>query len=553
MLSCRTYENASDEPVMAEVVFKIEGSDLSGSNTDLPGRMESRNAYVSTVLIGAVPASTTTDDIGPNMTLYSQSLMDLDNNTVSLTIPYDTSLKLIYISFFSSFTLAEAMVQDSPNYLALSDTFTISAGTSTETIQITPIATRWQGTMQFGTTAIDMVKQIMVADSGDIYVSGETYGDLSGTNAGLSDLYLTKYDSSGNRLWTTQTGSTLAEQVTGMSTDSTGDIYISGTWGFDESDSNTYDGFVAKFSYTTGSLIKKIILGSSGQQDIIKGVVVDGSDNVYVTGMTDGSSFNGESKTDSVGKFDTFVSRYDSGLNHVWTVFIDSAGDADDYAFGIDVCGMGYVYVAGSTSSEMPGNSSLGDTDSYVAQLDPDGNIQWIKQFGGSDTDEANAIAVSRSTANIFITGRTKSDMEGNTNLGGWDSYITSYSNSGAKRWTSAKWISTTGNEEALDIALDLYDYVYAVGYTESSLPGNTSQGGIDGFIYRWDDSGTVSALSQNQIGDASEDALTSVYVSNDREIFIGGTSKSAFSRNWTPLGDWDGLIMQLDASGDEL
>ena len=63
----------------------------------------------------------------------------------------------------------------------------------------------------------------------NIYVSGYTYGGLDGnTNSGSNDIFLVKYNSSGTKQWTQQLGSTSSDVGFRVSVDSSDNIYVTG-------------------------------------------------------------------------------------------------------------------------------------------------------------------------------------------------------------------------------------------------------------------------------------------------------------------------------------
>ena len=51
-----------------------------------------------------------------------------------------------------------------------------------------------QWIVQFGTSTSDYLNAMAVDSSDNVYIAGYTYGALTGSNAGSSDIWLTKYD-----------------------------------------------------------------------------------------------------------------------------------------------------------------------------------------------------------------------------------------------------------------------------------------------------------------------------------------------------------------------
>jgi hypothetical protein len=67
--------------------------------------------------------------------------------------------------------------------------------------------------------------------AGDVYVSGQTIGSLGGPFAGNWDVFLAKYDPSGNNMWIRQAGTTEAEYAKGVCVDGSGNVFIAGYTG----------------------------------------------------------------------------------------------------------------------------------------------------------------------------------------------------------------------------------------------------------------------------------------------------------------------------------
>ena len=93
------------------------------------------------------------------------------------------------------------------------------------------------GTKQLGTSRDDWGKGVTTDSSGNIYVTGSTEGGLDGntnsgpefvTSSGNHDIFLVKYNSSGTKQWTKQLGTYSRDEGQGVTTDSSDNIYVTG-------------------------------------------------------------------------------------------------------------------------------------------------------------------------------------------------------------------------------------------------------------------------------------------------------------------------------------
>ena len=107
-------------------------------------------------------------------------------------------------------------------------------------------------TQQLGTSSNDYANGVATDNSSNVYVTGYTAGGLDGnTSAGVIDLFVVKYNSSGKKQWTKQLGTESVDQAKGVATDSSGNVYVTGfTWaGLDGNTSaGVIDLFVVKYN-----------------------------------------------------------------------------------------------------------------------------------------------------------------------------------------------------------------------------------------------------------------------------------------------------------------
>ncbi|RLT45253.1 MAG: hypothetical protein DWI57_01080, partial [Chloroflexi bacterium] len=300
-------------------------------------------------------------------------------------------------------------------------------------------------TRQFGSSSHDYAFGI-AADSSGIYVAGYTEGVLPGqTSLGGADIYLQKYDSDGNAVWTRQFGSTSSDYANDIIVHSSG-IYVVGTAGGalpDEASIGNSDAYIRKYDMD-GNVIWTRQFGSSSA-DYAQGITADIS-GVYVVGYTEGT-LPGQT---NAGDKDAYIRKYDVDGNELWTRQFGAG--LSEYAWGIAADSSG-IYVVGNSSGSIPLQIRSGNDDVYIRKYDVDGNEVWTREFGiPSDTDRAHGITVNGS--GVYVTVRTSGTPA---------TYLRKYDVDGSEVWTkqlaSAWWLS------ARDIAADSSS-LYVVGYT---------------------------------------------------------------------------------------
>src|SRR5262249_1499130 len=141
----------------------------------------------------------------------------------------------------------------------------------------------------FGSSGNDYNNTVSADGLGNAYVAGYTEGSLGATNAGPLDVFLAKYDSNGNRLWIKQLGTSGSENGRGVTSGAFGNVYITGntTGNLGAPNAGSDDAFLAKYD-ASGNFLWARQLGTSAQ-DISKSVSADALGNVFISGRTYGN------------------------------------------------------------------------------------------------------------------------------------------------------------------------------------------------------------------------------------------------------------------------
>src|SRR5438445_4199019 len=122
-------------------------------------------------------------------------------------------------------------------------------------------------------------------------------------------------------------------------------------------DTNLCDVFVTKFNASGNALIYSTYLGGVSN-DVAGGIAVDSSGNAYITGSTESPDFPHVNAVQSAnnGYDDIFVTRLSSnGTSIVYSTFL--GGGNDDFGRAIAVDSSGSAYITGKSWSKGTGNS----------------------------------------------------------------------------------------------------------------------------------------------------------------------------------------------------
>jgi uncharacterized delta-60 repeat protein len=298
---------------------------------------------------------------------------------------------------------------------------------------------QWQRTL--GGAGNDQGYGIAVDGSGNVYITGYT----ASSGAGGQDVLIAKYDTSGTIQWQRTLGGASNDYGYGIAVDGSGNVYVTGYTA--SSGAGDGDFLIAKYD-TSGAIQWQRTLGGAGS-DFGFGIAVDGSGNVYITGITNSSG---------AGNYDVLIAKYDTSGTIQWQRTL--GGVNIDGGYGIAVDSSGNVYITGATLS-----SGAGDYDALIVKYNTSGTIQWQRTLGGVNADVGQGIAVDGS-GNVYITRYTNS-----SGAGGVDVLIAKYNTSGTIQWQRT--LGGVSSDYGYGIAVDGSGNVYVTGNTNSSGAGS--------------------------------------------------------------------------------
>ncbi|HAX48320.1 MAG TPA: T9SS type A sorting domain-containing protein [Ignavibacteria bacterium] len=240
------------------------------------------------------------------------------------------------------------------------------------------------------TPTIDEGLGIVVDASGYIYITGyTTFTD------NYTDILVRKYDPSGDLVWSASEdgSSNLNAQGLAIAVGRTGNVYVTGF--VTVSGANTD---IALFKYNSDGQLQwaKTINGNGSTEDKAWGIVVDESDNIFITGYV----------TESANNTDAFTAKYHCSGTMMWSKTYNGTGNQSDKAWGIVVDTDGSVYVSGESTADAGNINYL--TVKYTAA----GTQSWVSEYNGTGNGEDRASAVSillnsSNTKSVIVTGKS--------------------------------------------------------------------------------------------------------------------------------------------------
>lgn len=282
-------------------------------------------------------------------------------------------------------------------------------------------------TRMLGSAGNDLAEDLAVNAAGEIYVTGFTDGVLTGVSAGGQDYFVGRYDSAGNLVMLTQRGSAGNDRAKAVTVGPADNVYVVGDTDGDLEgvQAGNADLFVAKYDPAGAELW----IDQRGTVDLELGadVAVNDRQEVFVVGSTGG----GLDGNVSAGAMDVVLLRY--GTGGAWQYTVQRGSSSTDTTTGVALTANGAPVVIGTTSGTLDGIVPVGASDVFTMKLTRAGAWSWTRLIGSTASDHPAGIALN-SRDQAFVTGDFAGTVNGVASVGVRDLFAASYDSAGTLR-----------------------------------------------------------------------------------------------------------------------
>lgn len=237
------------------------------------------------------------------------------------------------------------------------------------------------------------------------------------------------------------------------------------------------------------------------------------------------------------GAQDVALMKFDSAGRLLMTRTLGAADTASGYALAVSDDGR--VAVAGSVTGALePGATIASATlaDSFVTVFDGQGEELWTQRRGAKAADEATSVSFG-ADGKVFVAGRSQSAMSGAFAIGGWDSYVQSFSTltpyEGAKTLVTSAGVSqfgTVGDDRVDAMTIDGSN-LYTAGVENGRAVVRR---------FTLDASGATTLAGTRDLGPLGGE-IAGLAVSNGQVILTGHSKNGALGDGITTNGSYAG------------
>ncbi len=261
----------------------------------------------------------------------------------------------------------------------------------------------------------------------------------------------------------------------------------------------------------------------------------------------------------------TFSTIFANSQGWMWAKQFTGAGQNQPVGIAYDATGCSYTYgnFTSTVNQDALTLTCSGPQDIYFAKYDKNGQVLWLKQFGGLGSETAISMIFSKDGNYIYLLGYTNSltcsfDGNGLSNTGLNDIFLTKYDLNGNLQWV--KDIAYGADQQYMgNLNIDADNNIILTGHflTSVTFYGGTTtltslNSGIrQSFISKLDQNGNLIWAKMLQ-GDNSSTTIRSVSVDNSGYYFSGiSVGNILFDVGTISAIGWDGFLYKTDLNGN--
>lgn len=350
---------------------------------------------------------------------------------------------------------------------------------------------------------------------------------------------------------TADSGTTTAVKAV---TDTDGNTYTIGTatgnidGEINQSTSN--DVYISKYD-SAGQLLWSQLLGSSDSADAYD-LALDPTGGVVVVGSTTADLVENATATTND---DSFVAKFTDSGTESWVTQISSL--ADNAATTVSVDSSGNVTIGGNTDKTVSSTAtSSGGQDAYLATLNSSGKITSTTQYGTSGTDSVAATTYDDS-GNLYVVSVENGEAYVSKYTAGSDGTVDI---TGTATWTQDLGSVTGGaiSDVAVDSSGNVYiagsvNSSSALTTDSSTTVNGSLSGNSDSFVYKLaqsTDGSSASLSALTYVGTSGQETSGTLAISSDGTVYLSGTTTGTFSGQSRSESDTNNaFITAIDSS----
>lgn len=359
---------------------------------------------------------------------YNNGLLILNDGGNAITL--DNTQQFVYVAGFTSSLLS----------LGITGDFVIIKYNAATGQQI------WVRTYNGGLLGDDVATAITVDNQNNPVVTGYSQAFLIGLTP--YDYATVKYDQNGVQQWAARYNGPVngEDRPYAIVVDGGDSVIVSGE---SQGNGTNLDYATVKYTPTGTQQWAQRYNGNANGEDRAYAIVVDGGDNVIVTG--------GSNRTGSGVDYTTI--KYSPVGTQQWAANYNGPGNDEDRPYAIVVDGGDSIIVTGESEG------STSNFDYATVKYSPTGTQQWASRYNGTGNNEDRAYAIVVDGGdNIIVTGSSRlNSTPGSENFG-----TVKYNPSGAQQWVVG--FNGTGNNEdrPYAIVVDGGDNILITGFSRN-------------------------------------------------------------------------------------